>query len=55
MELLGVTEPVTVENIDGGARMIFVPVDPSELDALRAHFREHMGASGDCPMMSRNG
>lgn len=46
---------VTVENIDGGARMIFVPVDPSDLDALRAHFREHMGASGGCPMMSRNG
>lgn len=43
---------VTVENIDRGARMIFVPVDPSDLDALRAHFREHMGASGGCPMMS---
>ena len=46
---------VTVENIDGGARMIFVPVDPSDLDALRVHVREHMGASGGCPMMSRNG
>jgi metallo-beta-lactamase family protein len=45
------------EEIDGGARIVVTPRDPSELTALREHAR-HMAdqmASGQCPMMSEQG
>lgn len=45
------------EEIEGGARIVLTPRDPSELTALREHAR-HMAdrmASGQCPMMSGQG
>jgi hypothetical protein len=43
----------TVEDIDGGARIVLVPNDPAQLADLRTHVREHaaMMAKGECPMM----
>jgi hypothetical protein len=38
------------EDTPQGARLIFTPKDPKDLDALRAHAKEH--ADRDCPMMS---
>ncbi len=49
---------VTVEDIDGGARMMMKPKDASKLDALRKHAAEHaekMAKMGGCPMMSNAG
>lgn len=44
---------VTVEDIPGGSRLVFVPSDPSQVSALRDQAREHaaMMAKGECPMM----
>jgi hypothetical protein len=44
---------MTVEDIDGGARLILKPKDGADLQALRAHVQkcgERM-RSGECPMM----
>lgn len=42
-----------VENVEGGARIIFTPQDQSDLAPLRAEVRSHAQqiASGECPMM----
>jgi hypothetical protein len=42
------------EDIEGGARIVFTPQDPTDLPALREHFAQHaqMMSSGRCPMMS---
>lgn len=40
-----------VENVDGGARIVFVPEDASELDELRERVRVHeerMSSTGKC-------
>tara|TARA_R110002096_G_scaffold434832_5_gene658297 strand:+ start:108310 stop:109017 length:708 start_codon:yes stop_codon:yes gene_type:complete len=44
------------EEIDSGARLVFTPKDPTQLEELRADVRrraERM-AAGNCPMMSKN-
>lgn len=44
---------IRVEDLDGGARLVFMPRDPGDLDAVRTHARrlaERM-AQGDCPAM----
>lgn len=44
----------TVEEVDGGARILLTPTDPADLEALRQHVRAHserMG-SGECPMLN---
>jgi hypothetical protein len=53
MHMPMMTARVTVEDIPDGARLVFVPSDPSQLPALRAQAREHaaMMAKGECPMM----
>src|SRR5690606_16109036 len=45
------------EEVEGGARLIFIPRDPADLDRLREHVGRHaeMMASGRCPMMSTHG
>ena len=43
-----------VEEVEGGARMVFTPPDPARLEALRSEVRAHaaqMTATGQCPMM----
>jgi len=44
----------TVEDVEGGARMLLVPKDASQLEALRAHARMHRERmhSGECPMLN---
>jgi hypothetical protein len=43
----------SVEEIEGGARLVLRPKDAARLATLREHVRMHAGrmASGDCPMM----
>jgi hypothetical protein len=43
----------SVEDVPGGARLVLVPTDPSQLTTLRAQAREHaaMMEKGECPMM----
>lgn len=50
-----VPSKATVEDIDGGARIVLVPNDPAQLADLRTHVREHaaMMAKGECPMMEK--
>lgn len=45
------------EEIEGGARLVFMPKDPANLPQLREHARQHAEkmASGQCPMMSMHG
>lgn len=45
----------TVDDIDGGARLLLRPVDPEELDALRQHVRMHqeLMQTGHCWMNER--
>ncbi len=47
----------SVEDIEGGARIVLVPKDPAQLAELRQHVRDHVGrmAAGECPMMSKHG
>jgi hypothetical protein len=42
----------TAEDIEGGARLLLRPVDPGQLDALRAHARAHADGMprGQCAM-----
>lgn len=44
----------TVQEIDGGARLVFKPKDASQLAALRQHVQmcAQGMASGECPMMA---
>lgn len=55
--VMGMAPPSTAasEDIEGGARLIFTPQHPAQLEALREHARTHAArmAEGDCPMMSR--
>lgn len=53
----GATMPAataSAENVDGGARLVLRPSDPTQLRALREHARMQTGrmAGGECPMMS---
>ena len=43
----------TVEEVDGGARIVLMPTDPSQIEALRDHVRMHHERmqSGACPML----
>ena len=43
-------------DIDGGAHLVLIPVDPAQLDALRATAHRHvdMMRGGECPMMKMN-
>lgn len=43
----------TVEDVEGGARILLVPVDPSLLESLREHARRHgeRMQAGECPML----
>lgn len=45
------------ENVDGGARIVLTPEDPSQLGALRTHVHDHAErmAQGECPMMMMGG
>lgn len=47
----------SVENIKDGARLVFGPRDPAQLETLRAYVRTHLErvARGECPMMSAGG
>jgi hypothetical protein len=44
----------SVEDVEGGARLVLRPRDPAQLGALREHVRMQAGrmAHGECPMMS---
>lgn len=54
--VMGMAPPSTAssEDIEGGARLVFRPQDPAQLEALREHARTHAArmAEGDCPMLS---
>lgn len=52
MHMQMVPSRATVEEIAGGARIVLVPTEPSQLEALRTHAREHvtMMQKGECPM-----
>lgn len=45
------------EDVDGGARIVLTPEDPSQLGALRTHVHDHAErmARGECPMMMMGG
>lgn len=47
----------TAEDVEGGARLILLPKDATQLDALRDHVRSKAQrmAAGECPMMSHGG
>lgn len=47
----------SVEDIDGGARLVLQPKDAAQLGALREHVRmkAQRMAGGECPMMSMGG
>ena len=44
----------SVEDVQGGARLVLRPRDPAQLEALREHVRMHAArmAQGECPMMA---
>jgi hypothetical protein len=48
---------VRMEPVEGGARLVFTPADPSQLPALRqaVQTRAQMMSSGQCPMMKQGG
>jgi hypothetical protein len=50
-----VPSKATVEDTAGGARIVLVPNDPSQLAELRDHAREHaaMMNKGECPMATQ--
>lgn len=52
MQMQMVPSRATVEDIAGGARLLLVPADPTQLSELRTHVREHaaMMQKGECPM-----
>jgi hypothetical protein len=45
------------EGIEGGARLVLTPNDPTQLAALREHARMHAESmrQGECPMMQMQG
>jgi hypothetical protein len=47
----------SVEDVEGGARLVFIPKDPAQLATLRAHVQERATrmAQGDCPMAPHQG
>ena len=47
----------SVEDIEGGARLVLRPKDPAQLAALREHVHKkaEQMAGGECPMMSLGG
>lgn len=47
----------TAEDVEGGARIVLAPKDPSQLDALRRHVHGHAErmSHGECPMMVMQG
>ena len=57
--VMGMAPPSTAasEEIENGARLVFKPQDPTQLEALREHARTHAArmAEGDCPMTSSLG
>ena len=57
--VMGMAPPSTAsaEEIESGARLVFRPQDPAQLEALREHARTHAArmAEGDCPMASSLG
>ena len=56
--MMMVPATATVEDIDGGARIVFLPRDPSTLENLREQVRQcaESVTDGDCPMgMMRGG
>jgi len=57
MDMAGKMMPAaiaTVEDVDGGARLLLAPTDAAQLEALRAHARMHRERmhSGKCPMLN---
>jgi hypothetical protein len=57
--MMGMDAVATAQDTPQGARLVFTPKDPKDLDALRRHVKEHAGhaehAEHDvqgCPMMS---
>jgi hypothetical protein len=48
---------VSVEDVEGGSRLILRPRDPGSLEALRKHASECIERmqSGECPMMGARG
>jgi hypothetical protein len=48
------TSTASVEDTKNGARLVFRPKDPAQLEALREHARMHVErmTRGECPMMS---
>lgn len=57
MHMQMVPSRATVEEIPGGARLVLVPVDPTQVASLRQHARVHaeMMQKGKCPMMAQPG
>ena len=57
MQLQMVPSHAIVEDMPGGARLVLVPADPTQLAELRAHVRAHvaMVQKGECPMSGREG
>ena len=46
------------EDIEGGARLVFTPRDPTDLAKLREHTRQHaekMALGHECPMLHGHG
>ena len=52
-----VPSAATAEEVPGGARLVFRPLDPAQLATLRdqARHRAEMMQKGDCPMMRGSG
>jgi len=48
---------VRADDLPQGARLTFTPKEPTDLEALRHHVREHATHAhpGSCPMMSMHG
>ena len=46
----------SVEDVEGGARLVFIPKDATQLATLRAHVQERATrmAPGECPMAPRD-
>ena len=51
MEMNKIPSYVSVEEVPGGVRLVFVPTDPSQLEALRqqVHMHAERMQSGQCP------
>lgn len=53
-KMMMVPSTATVNDVEGGARIVLVPKDPARLAELRQHARDHVGrmSRGECPMMA---